>query len=162
MVIGLDHQCSCYFFHHGDRLYSLHISNYRCNITAEGSLVAMETEEEWKFIKTQIQKRTTGEEGANEWYVGLEWKEGVWKWPSGQNLTYSKWLPGQPDEHWTKGCAVISETGLFKTMGDHYRKGRICEKKTDVTGNGRTHSVLGTLWPRGPLGHMLSHMSLSF
>ena len=51
-----------------------------------GVLVSIETEEEWQFIKSEIQKRGTWISGAR--HISLEKEGGVWTWLSGNNWKF--------------------------------------------------------------------------
>ena len=64
-----------------------------------GDLVSIETEEEWKFIKDEIQRRNTTSY-ISMWSIGLTKKAGNWTWVSERPLTICKWGKGEPSgEH---------------------------------------------------------------
>jgi hypothetical protein len=139
MFVSGSAQCSCYTFD-GQSLKSWSESQSSCQ-ESKGDLVSMETVEEWKFIKTQIQNKTTDENGKNEWSIGLEKRDGEWKWLSNHNLTYNKWQTGFPDNHENKTYAIIAKnqtsnaSGLFSNViGDNQRRGHICEYKIGKEG----------------------------
>ena len=89
----------------------------------------METEEEWAFINSKIQKITVS--NVNEWHMGLKKEAERWTWVSGKPLTIEKWQRGQPsgDGKFT----VISKDyppgskGLFNDLPDWIQRGYICE-----------------------------------
>lgn len=88
----------------------------------------METEAEWQFVNSEIQKITLP--GVNEWHIGLK-KQGDWKWVNGTPLTIKKWQRGQPSED---GNAVVmskdyppGSRGLFNDLRGLYPKPFICE-----------------------------------
>ena len=87
-------------------------------------LVSIETEEEWKFIKHEIQKRGTWNTSA--WHIGL-WKiSEVWTWQSGENLNISKWRDSEPDGN--NDYAEISKNGgLFNGITQSDENAYICE-----------------------------------
>ena len=87
-----------------------------------GNLV--ETEEEWKFIKHEIQQR--GTRNTSAWHIGL-WKiDGVWTWLSGEQLTISKWRDSEPDGN--DDYAEISKNGgLFNGISRNDKNTYICE-----------------------------------
>ena len=87
-------------------------------------LVSIETEEEWKFIKHEIQKRGTWNTSA--WHIGL-WKiGGVWTWLSGEQLNISKWRDSEPDGN--DDYAEISRNGgLFNGISRNDKNAYICE-----------------------------------
>ena len=87
-------------------------------------LVSIETEEEWKFIKHEIQKRGTWNTSA--WHIGL-WKlAGVWTWLSGEKLNISKWRDSEQDGN--GGYAEISKNGgLFNDINGSDENAYICE-----------------------------------
>ena len=88
-----------------------------------GDLVSIETEEEWQFIRNEIQQRGTGNSSA--WHIGLKkngwvwtwvsglWKrDGVWIWNSGEQLNISKWRDSEPDGN-EKKAEISKNGGLF-------------------------------------------------
>ena len=87
-------------------------------------LVSIETEEEWKFIKHEIQKRDTWDTSA--WHIGL-WKiSEVWTWLSGEKLNISKWRDSEPDGN--DDYAEISKSGgLFNGISKNDENAYICE-----------------------------------
>ena len=87
-------------------------------------LVSIETEEEWKFIKHEIQKRDTWDTSA--WHIGL-WKiNEVWQWLNGEKLNISKWRDSEPDGN--DGYAEISKSGgLFNGISQNDENAYICE-----------------------------------
>ena len=93
-----------------------------------GYSVSIETEEEWQFINHEIQKRTAWNTSTiTAWLIGLEKKDGVWIWKSGEQLNISKWRDSEPNGNDER--AEISMNGsLFNGIsrndkGDAY----ICE-----------------------------------
>ena len=93
--------------------------------TLGGYLVSIETEEEWNFINYEIQKRRTWNTSA--WHIGLENKDGVWVWKTGEQMNISKWRDSEPDGNDT--WAEISKNGgLFNgiSRGDE-KNAYICE-----------------------------------
>ena len=87
-----------------------------------GNLVSIETEEEWKFIKHEIQKRCTRNTSA--WHIGL-WKiGGVWTWLSGKKLNISKWRDSEPDDHYAE---ISKNGGLFNGINQNDENAYICE-----------------------------------
>lgn len=123
LFLGSDKaNCSCYYFDDNQRIHNL--GKYNCK---NGTLVSMETTEEWEFIKKQIQNQIT-----NEWWIGLQKRDGRWEWMSKHNLTYDKWLRGKPDhDEETKFVTIVKEfngtQGMFNTTRDDDLKGSICE-----------------------------------
>ena len=93
-----------------------------------GDLVSMETEAEWEFINSEIQKITLP--GVNEWHIGLK-KQGTWQWVSGKPLTINKWQRYEPSGD--GDVAVMSKDyppgshGLLNDLKGLYPKPFICE-----------------------------------
>ena len=89
-----------------------------------GNLVSIETEEEWKFIKHEIQKRGTWNTSA--WHIGL-WKiSEVWTWQGREKLNISKWRDSEPDGN--DDYAEISRNrGLFNGISWNDKNEYICE-----------------------------------
>ena len=97
----------------------------RCVCTEQGfDLASIETEEEWQFIKYEIEKRDTWKTGA--WHIGL-WKiGGVWTWLSGEKLNISKWRDSEPDGN--HDYSEISKNGgLFNGISPNDENAYICE-----------------------------------
>ena len=89
-----------------------------------GNLVSIETEEEWKFIKHEIQKRDTWNTSA--WHIGLWTIDRVWTWQSGEKLNISKWRDSKQDVK--RQYAEISENGsLFNVITQNDENAYICE-----------------------------------
>ena len=87
-------------------------------------LVSIETEEEWKFIKHEIQKRGTWNTSA--WHIGLWTISGVWTWLSREKLNISKWRDSEQDGNGE--YAEISKTGgLFNGINQSDENAYICE-----------------------------------
>ena len=89
-----------------------------------GVLVSIENEEEWQFIKSEIQKRGTWISGA--WHIGLEKEGGVWTWLSGEQLKISKWRDSQPGPK-DKRAEISKNGGLFNGISTLSRNAYICE-----------------------------------
>ena len=92
----------------------------------------METDEEWEFIKTETQHKTS--QPVNEWHIGLVKDSGNWTWVNGKPLTITRWQPGKPDDNAHETVAVIAKTfppgrhGLFNNLRTWYDRGYICER----------------------------------
>nr|XP_058950880.1 low affinity immunoglobulin epsilon Fc receptor-like [Pocillopora verrucosa] len=116
---------SSYIFSKGKvyRFYNKEV----CSILG-GYLVSIETEEEWQFINHEIQKRGTWNTSTtNAWLIGLEKKDGVWIWKSGEQLNISKWRDSEPNVN-DERAEISMNRGLFNGIsrndkGDAY----ICE-----------------------------------
>ena len=87
-------------------------------------LVSIETEEEWKFIKHEIQKRGTWNTSA--WHIGL-WKiSEVWTWQSGEKLNISKWRDSEQDGN-GEYAEISKNGGLFNGINQSDENAYICE-----------------------------------
>ena len=118
---------SSYFFSKSGRDWNN--NNGACS-NQKGYLVSIETEEEWKFINREIQKRGTS--NASAWHIGLEKKGGVWTWLSGEQLNISKWRnfePGRDSELGgdDKRAKISKNRGLFSSISMYSRNAYICE-----------------------------------
>ena len=98
-----------------------------------GDLVSFETEEEWKFINDEIQRRNTWLD-RSKWSIGLTKKAGNWTWVSERPLTICKWGKGEPSgEHDAAFMYKLSnsgEQGVFGSINGRHREIRlayICE-----------------------------------
>ena len=78
-----------------------------------GNLVSIETEEEWKFIKHEIQKRGTWNTSA--WHIGLWKMNWVWTWQSGEKLNISKWRDSEQDGN-DEYAEISKNGGLFNSI----------------------------------------------
>lgn len=113
----------------------------------------METEAEWQFVNSEIQKITL--QGVNEWHIGLK-KQGNWKWVSGRPLTIDKWRKNQPSGD--GNFAVMTKDypagtqGLFNDLADYHRRAFICEIpkgkriKEDIWGSKKQNTPLFETW----------------
>ena len=98
--------------------------NRRTCSSQKGYLVSIETEEEWQFINCEIQKR--GISSNSTWHIGLEKKDGVWTWLSGEKLKISKWRDSQPNSN-DKRAEISKNGGLFIGISKLRRNAYICE-----------------------------------
>ena len=93
-------------------------------LTQGFDLVSIETEEEWKFIKHEIQKRGTWNTSA--WHIGL-WKlGGVWIWLSREKLNISKWRDSEQDGN-GEYAEISKNGGLFNGITQSDENAYICE-----------------------------------
>ena len=82
-----------------------------------GDLISIETEEEWKFINDEIQRRNTWF-SRSEWSIGLTKKAGNWTWVSERPLTIRKWGKGEPSgEHDAAFMYKLSSNGTRAVFG---------------------------------------------
>lgn len=60
-----------------------------------GHLVTFESGEEWEFVKSEFYTDTQG------YWLGAtdEVSEGNWKWVTGEDMTFTAWSSGQPDNN---------------------------------------------------------------
>ena len=112
---------SSYFFSKSGRDWDY---NNRACSDQKGYLVSIETEEEWQFINREIQKR--GISSNSTWHIGLEKKDGVWTWLSGEQLNISKWRGSQPNSN-DKRAEISKNGGLFNSISTLSRNAYICE-----------------------------------
>ena len=112
---------SSYFFSKSGRDWD---SNNRACSDQKGYLVSIETEEEWKFINREIQKRGTS--NASAWHIGLEKKGGVWTWLSGEQLNISKWRDSEPGSN-DQRAEISKNGGLFDSISTLSENAYICE-----------------------------------
>ncbi|KAK3699587.1 hypothetical protein QZH41_014296 [Actinostola sp. cb2023] len=135
--------CFCYTFN--TDMKNWNNSNKDC-INNGGSLVSMETEDEWKFINDKIQNINVSDKVAdNEWYIGLTKTTGEWRWISGQSLTINKWQRGKADDNVKEQHVVMAKNypagtyGLFNNLQSYIPKPYICEYSN---GNINTFDIL--------------------
>ena len=112
---------SSYIFSKRGRVWN---NNRRICSSQKGYLASIETEEEWQFINCEIQKR--GISSNSTWHIGLEKKDGVWTWLSGEQLKISKWRDSQPDSN-DKWAEISKNGGLFNGISTLSRNAYICE-----------------------------------
>lgn len=93
-----------------------------------GYLVSIETDEEWKFIKGEIQKRNSWNTTA--WHIGL-YKSYVtdnlnWTWLSGEPLNISKWRDSEPNGN-DSNAEISKNESLFNGISHRDENAFICE-----------------------------------
>ena len=124
-------QNSCYFISDAESGGTWSANRATCQGKG-GDLVCIETEEEWRFLNSEIQKRCIGQ--PNEWHIGLNKENGRgWKWVNGSVLSIRKWQTtvGEPSGDGDK--AVMSKDypptkqGLFNDVPNKYKRAYICE-----------------------------------
>ncbi|XP_031568444.1 collectin-12-like [Actinia tenebrosa] len=117
--------CSCYSFHKIPKNWE--DSNKICQDN-NGTVISMETEEEYQFINKTIQSLDVRK---NEWFIGLKGTSRTddWKWISGHDMTIDKWLPGEP--RGSEGCVKMIKHykgwGLFDDIDCRTLNMFICE-----------------------------------
>nr|XP_058940228.1 uncharacterized protein LOC131768521 isoform X2 [Pocillopora verrucosa] len=126
--------CSCYSFNNKSSGMAWPQANGICKHHNK-TLVVMETEQEWEFIKNAIQNRVGSKYG--EWFIGLvkDMTTKNWTWINGKPLTIDKWEGSNPDpaDHY----GIIHEElpsgikGSFSTVKENVQRGWICEKESD-------------------------------
>ncbi|XP_020894010.1 uncharacterized protein LOC110233094 [Exaiptasia diaphana] len=96
-----------------------------------GTLVCIETKEEWRFITSKITSTQI------EWYVGLRNVDNHWKWVNGQPLKWTTtgawpWHSGQPSDG-RKYVKMYNKNGekLFDDVSGLRPLGYICEYKNE-------------------------------
>ncbi|XP_068719124.1 uncharacterized protein [Montipora capricornis] len=92
----------------------------RCQQT-KGYLVAMESEEEWEFLKSKAND-SQFQKGVR-WHIGLRNVSGKWCWiPSTADscievkVGASRWAPGEPNNHNKEGCVEMLKSGLYNNV----------------------------------------------
>ncbi|XP_022806644.1 CD209 antigen-like [Stylophora pistillata] len=105
-----------------------------CNYNNK-TLVVMETEREWEFVKNEIQNRVGSNYG--EWFIGLEqnFTTGNWTWVNGKPLTINKWQRSNPEPSDFYGLIhkeyPAGYKGSFSTISGNIQTSWICEEETD-------------------------------
>ncbi|XP_022806648.1 C-type lectin domain family 4 member E-like [Stylophora pistillata] len=128
-----DKLCSCYSFNNKSFGWTWPQAMGSCQ-NRKKTLVMMETEREWEFIKNEIQNRVGSKNG--EWFIGLERNitTGNWTWINGKPLTIDKWQGSNPDPNDFYG--MIHEKfgfyGSFSTVKVEVQRGWICEEETGI------------------------------
>ena len=110
----------------------------KCSHRENGSLVLMETEKEWHFVKNL----TINREKAR-WFIGLKTVNGshTWSWlnesiawVNGTSAGTWRWNNGEPNNFETEKCGEMLRYGKYnniKCQGKNYDgdPGYICEKQ---------------------------------
>ena len=94
-----------------------------CSGFNNGDLVTIETEDEYKFVKSMI--RLAANSFDNKWHIGLEKKGNNWVWVNGTPLTASHWAQSQPTGN--DNYAVMSASGELFAEDWKETYGVICE-----------------------------------
>ena len=111
----------------------------RCSHLENGSLVSMETEKEWHFVKNLTIKRRK----KARWFIGLKTVNGshTWSWlnesiawVNGTSAGTWRWNNGEPNNIETEKCGEMLQYGKYnniKCQGTNYdgNPGYICEKQ---------------------------------
>ena len=98
----------------------------------------MESEQEWQFIKNEIQNKSGNP--YYEWFIGLEKNSTTmrWSWINGKSLTIDKWSKGVNNPDPTDSYGIIHREypqgfkGSFSTFRGDLQRGWICEKETGI------------------------------
>ena len=134
LIPGAQKACSCYTFEDGNPdSMTWPKARSACEYYNK-TLVAMETEREWRFINKAIRNRTSGH--YNEWHIGLfkNLTTGNWTWINGRRLDIDKWQAHEPRKN--DFYALIAREfppgsyGLFNGIKGNLLRGWICEEET--------------------------------
>ena len=133
VILDGERRCSCYTFENrtSGMAWPQANNSSKCN---NKHLVVMETEQEWEFIKNEIQNRAGSKYG--EWFIGLyrNLTTGKWTWINGKPLTIDKWVKFNPDD--SDFYALIhkeypaGKLGSFTSITGTLYRGWICEEET--------------------------------
>ncbi|KAJ7392023.1 chromatin-modulating protein mrc1 [Desmophyllum pertusum] len=121
---------SCYFISTAEEGQTWAQNRATCKVKG-GDLVSIETKEEWKFIRDQIQKKCIGQ--PNEWHIGLKNGDNGWKWVNGKPLTFCKWQVTAGEPSGDGNVVVMSKDfptlkkGLFNDLSEALFRAYICE-----------------------------------
>ena len=97
VILDGERLCSCYTF--GNQTFNVAWPKAKDSCKYNNKhLAVMETEQEWEFIKNEIQYRAGSKNG--EWYIGLYRNRttGNWTWINGKPLTIDKWIDYNPED----------------------------------------------------------------
>ena len=87
-------------------------------------LVSIETEEEWQFIKYEIEKRDTW--NTVSWHIGLWYIIEAWTWLSREKLNILKWRDSEQDGN-DEYAEISKNGGLFNSISHKDENAYICE-----------------------------------
>ena len=99
----------------------------------------MESEQEWQFIKNEIQNQKTDSQ-YKEWFIGLEKNSTTqrWTWINGKSLTINKWYKDVNNPDPTDSYGLIHREyppgfkGSLSTFKSNLIRGWICEEETGI------------------------------
>ena len=99
----------------------------RCAHQDNSSLVSMETEKEWHFVKNLTEKRK-----KTRWFIGLRavdngspkwsWLSESIAWVNGTSAGTWRWNKGEPNNFETEKCGEMLQYGVYNNIA--------CQKKT--------------------------------
>ena len=130
--------CSKYYFH--EEKLDWRRARGKCSDQENSSLVSMETEKEWHFVKNLTLKH---KRKKRHWFIGLKRVDGyhTWCWLSESiacvNVTSSerwRWSEGEPNNLEKEKCAEMWQNGKYNNIACQARNyyddpGYICEKQ---------------------------------
>ena len=126
--------CSCYDFDSSSN-FSWQQAKVSCDYYNK-TLVVMETEEEWQFIKNKLKQQVSAPH--DEWLIGLfkNMTTGNWTWVNGKPLTIDKWQPNKPAQQ-EKYALIAKEyppgwPGSFNSIFSNVYRGWICEEESGI------------------------------
>ncbi|XP_068720433.1 uncharacterized protein [Montipora capricornis] len=129
--------CSSYEFNHTRTIWTA--ARQRCQ-SSGGDLVAMESQEEWEFLKFKVSDLRFQHHGAR-WYIGLTNVSGKWCWITSNDscievkVGSSRWSSGEPNNFNSEGCVEMLKDGLYNNVlcrsNIDAHTGYICEREFD-------------------------------
>ena len=128
--------CSNYSFH--EETFDWSTAREKCSDEENSSLVSMETEKEWHFVKNLVKNRR-----KVRWFIGLERvnRSHSWSWLSESIACVDetstgtwRWNTGEPNNFKTEKCGEMTRNGKYNNIKCQANKyddnpGYICEKQ---------------------------------
>ena len=128
--------CSNYSFH--EETFDWSTAREKCSDEENSSLVSMETEKEWHFVKNLVINRR-----KVRWFIGLERvnRSHSWSWLSESIACVDetstgtwRWNTGEPNNFKTEKCGEMMTNGKYNNIKCQAHKyddnpGYICEKQ---------------------------------
>ncbi|XP_068673405.1 uncharacterized protein [Montipora foliosa] len=107
-----------------------------------GDLVAMESEEEWHFLKSKVNDLTFRNKYGLRWHIGLRMQSDKWCWTSRNDTCIEakvgsqRWNQGEPNYLQKESCVEMLTSGLYNNIPCNRNDvaiGYICERKIDCS-----------------------------
>lgn len=76
----------------------------------------MESEEEWKFLKSKLNDSQF--QNGVRWHIGLKNESDKWRWITSNDSSIevkvgaSRWKTGEPNNRNTEGCVEMLQSGV--------------------------------------------------
>ncbi|XP_068703991.1 uncharacterized protein [Montipora foliosa] len=115
-----------------------------------GDLVAMESEEEWNFLKSKVKQWSYQNKYGQRWHIGLRKRSDKWCWTTRKDTCMEvkvappRWSSGEPNNLQKEHCVEMLKDGFYNNIEcsrNGVDTGYICERKIDCSNSDTGNNI---------------------